>query len=554
MGDVAIVVNRLRMLACDALFRNIQCQDAAVIIDRHRDTAFMFELIRELCSDPAVLQHWAYTEEHQVWLVERLGPVVGHGRKFAIQLLEPQPALSTRDKSSIAPFLTSLLSELVSAEFALLPLAACLGRASKGGWTGDGTVFVTRFGMEAERLRGQAELWCVTLDSLVDLGGVRIVLKGDNIVLFEFQQPWKETDRPRVSHFLPPGCRIPPVDDREYARNLDPPYNFARRVPDKDVAYITFSKEAWRRRMGTLSAELESLLDGTYCVSRTGQTFAPMFMRNHPSLDEEALEALWPTIAKMLWKRQLEYIERYHQIPRNIMACGAVPKSTAPFRRLITDYRPSTVFVDPWPVRYISIKGLSLLLVRNTLFWTRDLAGAYYNGVLGGCGASPKEVLMWVLNAARNGYVTMRSKRFGCGPDDCSNFCEKSLGGVCLGGHVMRLAACQFGAKTSNGPLSLFVDAFMDIVRRYREGVDGVSFVDDLLFYLKQLWSPAEHGRCAGLLGGCALCKEAAVAGAADEEFVDKLLDELHLERSEKQNVLGQLAIFLGVWVDTHAG
>jgi hypothetical protein len=332
MGDVAIVVSRLRMLACDVLFRNIQCQDAGDIIHRHRDTAIMFELMRDLCSDTAVLRHWAYTEEHQVWLVERLGPVVGHGRNFVIQLLEPQPVRSTRGASSIAPFLTSLLSELVSAEFALLPLAACLGRASKGGWAEDGTVFVTRFGMGAERRQG--ELWCVTLDSLVDLGGVRIVLEGDNIVLFEFQQPWKETERPRVSHFLPPGCRIPPVDERAYARNLDPPYNFARKVPDKDVAYITFSKEAWRHRMGTLSAELESLLDGTYCVSRTGQTFAPMFMRNHPSLDAEALEALWPTIAKMLWKRQFEYIERHHQIPRNIMACGAVPKSTAPFRRL----------------------------------------------------------------------------------------------------------------------------------------------------------------------------------------------------------------------------
>lgn len=84
--------------------------------------------------------------------------------------------------------------------------------------------------------------------------------------------------------------------------------------------------------------------------------------------------------------------------------------------------------------------------------------------------------------------------------------------------------------------------------------MDGVSFVDDLLFYLKQLWSPAEHGRCSGLLGGCALCKEAAAIGAADEEFVDKLLDELHMERSEKENFLGQLAIFLGVWVDTHEG
>ena len=551
-GNVAVVVCRLRMLACDVLFRNIQCQDALDIIHRHQDTALMFTLLRELCSDPSILRHWTYSEEQQAWLVERLGPVVGHGRHFVIQLLEPQPQQVAWGVGSVAPFLTSVLSELVSGEFALLPLAACLGRASKGVWSRDGTVFVTRLGASAERDRKAS--WCITLASLVDLGGVRIVFEGNEICQFEFQEPWRETDRPRASQFLPPGCRIPPVDEREYGRNLDPPFNFARKVPDKDVAYITFSKDAWKRRLGTLSAELETLLDGSYCVSRSGQTFAPMFMRNHPSLDEEALEALWPTIAKMLWKRQFEYVERYHQIPRNVMACGAVPKSTPPFRRLITDYRPSNVFVDPWPVRYISIKGLSLLLERNSLFWTRDLAGAYYNGVLGGCGASPKEVLTWVLNSAQNGYVPKRSKRFGCGPGDCSNFCEKSLGGVCLGGHLMRLAACQFGARTSNGPLSLFVDSFMDIVRRHRDVVNGVSFVDDLLFYIKLLTRSETHGQCAGLVGGCELCKEAARLGSADEEWVDKLLDELHLERSEKQYTLGQLAIFLGVWVDTHEG
>lgn len=47
--------------------------------------------------------------------------------------------------------------------------------------------------------------------------------------------------------------------------------------------------------------ELETLLDGNYCVSRQGQTFALMSMRNHPSLDEEALEMSWQTITKMLW-------------------------------------------------------------------------------------------------------------------------------------------------------------------------------------------------------------------------------------------------------------
>jgi hypothetical protein len=38
------------------------------------------------------------------------------------------------------------------------------------------------------------------------------------------------------------------------------------------------------------------------------------------------------------------------------------------------------------------------------------------------------------------------------------------------------------------------------------------------------------------------------------EKFVDELLDELHLKRSDKDCQLGQLGIFLGIWIDSHEG
>ena len=128
-------------------------------------------------------------------------------------------------------------------------------------------------------------------------------------------------------------------------------------------------------------------------------------------------------------RRQFSVRGALHQLPRNVIACGALPKNTAPWRRLITDYRPSNVFVDPWLERYISIRGLSLLPEPNTLYWS------------------------WVLNKVRNGYVARWSKRYGCGLGDCLNFCEKSLGSACIGPRVMLPGGCQcqFGAKTGNG-------------------------------------------------------------------------------------------------------
>ena len=365
VGDVAVVVCKVRMLVCDVLFRNIQGLEPMGVVERHRDTTVMIGLLRRLCSEAHNLSCWKYSEEQQEWLVTRLGPVVGHGRRLEWEVLDSEWASDEVGTPSPAPFLTALMYEMLSDEFGLLPLAACLAKARRGVWNREGTMFTVK---GLERTAGPGIWRRVVLPPNADAGAMRVVFRDGEIAGVEFEIPWRTTDRPRNSHFLPPGCRIPPVDEREYGRTLDPPYVMARRVPDKDVAYITFGKEAWRRRLGSLSAELETLLDGNYCVSRTGQTYAPMFLRNHPSLDEEALDMLWPTIAKMLWKRQFEYVERFHQLPRNVMACGAVPKNTAPWRRLITDYRPSNVFVDPWPVRYISIKGLSLLLERNSLF------------------------------------------------------------------------------------------------------------------------------------------------------------------------------------------
>ena len=67
----------------------------------------------------------------------------------------------------------------------------------------------------------------------------------------------------------------------------------------------------------------------------------------------------------------------------------------------------------------------------------------------GGCGGSPRDVLMWVRNVARNGYVPRVSERSGS-----------------------------------------------------RNSVDAVSLVDDLFFHIKQVLAEVRHDGCAGLLGG----------------------------------------------------
>ena len=61
-----------------------------------------------------------------------------------------------------------------------------------------------------------------------------------------------------------------------------------------------------------MPTELASILDGTYTISKSTQILALIFVRNHKSWedDEVAQAALWPEVAKMLWRGVLEYVAR----------------------------------------------------------------------------------------------------------------------------------------------------------------------------------------------------------------------------------------------------
>ena len=546
-GEVAIVINQLSIRMLDCLMVFLRGEEESFVKRRHEGTANIITLLAEVTEQPDMLEAWGYSAEQGQWLVDRIGSVIGAGRAGRGQLSQPGRA-APRGIGPVVdcPLLFPLFSALLSPELRLIPLAKMVADARRGCWAADDKSFVV---VQTERVaEALGPLWEVQAGGLADLGPVTVVCRGNAIQWIELGERWPAIERPRCRQLLPAKCRL---------ELLHPHADPARRsglinVPRTDGTYITKAIGAWERRLGTLSLELRALLEGTYVISRSGQPFRPFFMRNHASLDEEAMDALWPTVAKMLWKGIFEYVERGDPLPRGIIPCGAVPKAGPPGKRLITDYRVTNVYQDPWPVKYISIRAISLVIGRNALWWSRDLAAAYYNGLLGGCGYPARIVVRWVISESGTCYAPLRSPQFGCGPGGCGGWCDKSLGGVCLAGHVMRFSTVQFGGRTSNGPLSLFVDAIYQILRDSAEHRDvaGGGFVDDLFFMLLMLW----HGACMGLAGGCSLCEAAAVIARTHERFVDSLLDELHLERSDKHSPVGQVGVFLGVIIDSHLG
>jgi hypothetical protein len=114
------------------------------------------------------------------------------------------------------------------------------------------------------------------------------------------------------------------------------------------------------------------------------------------------MEALWPTVQKMLWKGVSEYCALHHPTTRGIIACGAVPKSSPQWKHLITNYRITNIYQD-------SCQGWSGT-VHHAQYdaLVTNLAWAYHNGQRGGCCFPVHEVTRLMLAHNKRSYVPMQ--------------------------------------------------------------------------------------------------------------------------------------------------
>ena len=210
-----------------------------------------------------------------------------------------------------APFLLPLMCALISPQFKLFPVAGLLASARRGWWAEDDTVFMVD---ESLSSRARTGVWGVVESAPIqDMGKVTVILHGSDVVLIRFSVSWPKIARPTNSHFMPDQCRLHLVHPKRPEHSLV-------QTPNTDVAYLSLGLPAWERRLGkNLPIELRIILEGNYCVSRTGPWWTPIFMRNHSSWNVEAEEALWPTIAKWLWKGILEYVPRQCRLPLCIL-------------------------------------------------------------------------------------------------------------------------------------------------------------------------------------------------------------------------------------------
>jgi hypothetical protein len=275
-------------------------------------------------------------------------------------------------------------------------------------------------------------------------------------------------------------------------------------------------------------------------------------LRNHPSWEDDpvAQAALGPIIAKWLAQGVLEYVQWDDRQPVLLQPCGAVPKGTAPFFRLITDARFGNSMYSDWGVNYTSAADLASALHHRDFTWSSDLQDAYHLSVFAGCGGVLRPTKRPVVHGDGtvswiDGFIN------GCDTRSCLGGCDKDMSGLRIHGHVFRFAACQFGQKTAGSPLN---SVFMSVARyfgRLPDPIHVAAWVDDLHFSMR---TPM-HPPCLGFAGGCAVCTATHHRAVAAESLWHAKAEVLNLPRApNKGHSAAQGGAFTGVHIDTFAG
>ena len=103
-------------------------------------------------------------------------------------------------------------------------------------------------------------------------------------------------------------------------------------------------------------------------------------LRNHSSWekDDDSKQALEPVIAKWLASGVPEFVAWIDCTPILLQPCGAAPKRTAPFYRLITDPRLANKLYLDWGVTYTTAAQLSSTLSLCDFHFSVDILDAFH--------------------------------------------------------------------------------------------------------------------------------------------------------------------------------
>jgi hypothetical protein len=196
-------------------------------------------------------------------------------------------------------------------------------------------------------------------------------------------------------------------------------------IPTSRVTALVEAREAWATELGTLDAVTGSITRGQLVMPSISAPSQQTVLRNHPSWenDEDAKRALGPVIAKWLASRVLEYVAWDDHMPILLQPCGAVPKGSAPFYRLITDARFFNKLYSNGGVTYTTAAQLSSTLNRCDFHFSVDISDAYHLALSAWCCGELRPIRRPVITSRGQGQpneVTWIDALVnGCTPSTC---------------------------------------------------------------------------------------------------------------------------------------
>ena len=323
-------------------------------------------------------------------------------------------------------------------------------------------------------------------------------------------------------------------------------------IPKSRVTALVEAQLAWHQELGSLDSLSSTIVRGLLVMPKLATPSQRKELRNHPSWEDDpaAQAALGPIIAKWLAQGVLEYVQWDDRQPVLLQPCGAVPKGSAPFYRLITDARFGNTMYSDWGVTYSSAADLSSAVHHRDFTWSADLQDAYHLSVFAGCGGQLRPCRRPVIHGDgtlswTDGFIV------GCGPDTCLGGCDKDMSGLSISGHIFRFAACQFGQKTAGSPLNALVMSVAKFFARLPDPVHVAAWVDDLHFSMRT----PPHPPCRGHVGGCPVCHQAYNRAVQAEALWRDKAKALNLPLSDgKGHSVAQGGPFTGVHIDTFLG
>jgi hypothetical protein len=342
LTDLATITSLLTTNLCDVLFLVFSQMATAEVVRRHGDTFKALEIVHDVVAQPEVLSGLGFSDEQCATTVQLLGAFAGSG---GIQACAPDDvavrsrAAERAGRSEEAPFMVPLLFLLISRQLPAMAAAECLGRARFGFWSAARRVFFPDLAPAA----GIGVRWGVLTKQVQDLGAVCVSFVGPAIDSIRFADPWPVGRFREGRHFMDKRFSLPLAEGSTTV--------FQTKASSDGLAW---AKPHWYRYFGDdVAGELETIIDGRFCVAKEGLPMRPIFMRNHPSFENnpEAQRVLIRIITQWFDSGTLEYVCRWHRLPQCILALGTVPKNTAPFWRAITDARPINVYARAWRVK-----------------------------------------------------------------------------------------------------------------------------------------------------------------------------------------------------------